>query len=70
MEKAMKFAIILLAALTLTQPALSMAGANSKPTSYVPHHTNQRVYGSPIGAPIMGRAKTSHRQQAPKKHSR
>jgi hypothetical protein len=71
----MKFAITLLVALTLAQPALSMTGdtpmgSGAKPTSFVPHHTNQHVYGTPIERPIMGRAKASHRQHASKKQSR
>jgi hypothetical protein len=68
-----KFAIAVLAAIALMQPALSVAAVQSansaaKPTSFVPHaHTTQHVYGSPIGPPIMGRAKTSHHRHAPKK---
>jgi hypothetical protein len=68
-----KFAIAVLAAIALVQPTLSVAGVQStnpaaKPTSFVPHaHTNQHVYGSPIGPAIMGRAKTSHHRHAPKK---
>jgi hypothetical protein len=71
----MKFAIAVLAAVTLVQPALSIAGgmpadSGAKPNSYVPQpHTNQHVYGSPIGPAILGRAKTSHHPHAPKKRS-
>ena len=67
-----KFAIIVLAAVTLVQPALSAAGDKSidsgaKPNSFVPHgHTNQHVYGSPIQPAILGHAKTSHKH-TPKK---
>jgi hypothetical protein len=61
-----KFAIAVLTAATLMQPAMSAAG--DKPTSYVPHpHSNQHVYGAPIQPAIMGRAKTPHHQHAPKK---
>jgi hypothetical protein len=68
-----KFAIGVLAAIALVQPALSVAGVQStnsgaKPTSFVPHpHTNHHVYGSPIEPAIVGRAKTSHHKHAPKK---
>jgi hypothetical protein len=68
-----KFAITVLAALTLVQPALSIAGdkptdSRAKPNSYVPHpHTNHRVYGSPIQPAIVGHAKTSHHNHPPKK---
>jgi hypothetical protein len=68
-----KFAIAVLTAITLAQPALSVAGVQSsnsgaKPASYVPQpHSNQHVYGAPIGRPILGRAKTSHHKHTPKK---
>jgi hypothetical protein len=68
-----KFAIAVLAAITLVQSAVSVAGDKStdapvKPNSFVPHpHTNQHVYGSPIQPPIVGHAKTSHQKHAPKK---
>jgi hypothetical protein len=63
-----KFAITVLAAVTLLQPALSVAG--DKPNSYVPHpHTNHHVYGAPIQPAIVGYAKTSHHKHAPKKRS-
>jgi hypothetical protein len=71
----MKFAITVLIAVTLAQPAPSIAGgvpngSSDKPNSYVPQpHTNQHVYGSPIGPAILGRAKTSHHPHAPKKRS-
>jgi hypothetical protein len=70
-----KFAIGVLVTATLAQPALSLAGDNSAasgktPTSYVPHpHTNQHVYGAPIGPAIMGHGKTIHHQHTPKKPS-
>jgi hypothetical protein len=64
-------ALAVLAAVTLAQPVLSLAGdtdSRAKPTSFVPHsHTNHHVYGSPIQAPIVGHAKTSHHKRAPKK---
>jgi hypothetical protein len=70
-----KFAITVLTAVTLVQPALSVAG--DKPTDsaaktnfYVPHpHTNHHVYGAPIQPAIVGHAKTSHHKHAPKKRS-
>ncbi len=67
------FAVGVLAAAALVQPALLLAGDNSAasgktPTSYVPHpHTNQHVYGAPIGPAIVGHGKTSHHQHTPKK---
>jgi hypothetical protein len=70
-----KFAIILLAAITLMQSALSVAGDKStesrpKTSSFVPHpHTNNHVYGAPIQPAIVGHAKTSHRKHTPKKQS-
>jgi len=70
-----KFAIIVLAAVTLMQSAMSVAGDKStdsrtKPTSFVPHpHTNTHVYGAPIQPAIVGHAKTSHHKQTPKKRS-
>jgi hypothetical protein len=70
-----KFAIIVLAAITLVQPALSVAGdkatdAREKPSSFVPHpHTNHHVYGAPIQPAIVGHAKTSHAKHAPKKRA-
>jgi hypothetical protein len=69
-----KFAITVLAAVTLVQPALSVAGdkptdSGAKPNSYVPHpHTNHHVYGAPIQPAIVGHARTSHKH-APKKRS-
>jgi len=63
-----KFAITVLAAVALVQPALSVAG--EKPISYAPRpHTNQHVYGEPIEPAIVGHAKTSHYKPAPKKRS-
>jgi hypothetical protein len=63
-----KFAIAVLAVVTLVQPALSVADAPVKPNSFVPHpHTNQHVYGTPIQPPIVGHAKTSHKKHTPKK---
>jgi len=70
-----KFAIAVLAAVTLAQPAPSVAGdkptdSGAKPNSYVPHHhTNHHVYGAPIGPPIVGQRKTPHHKHAPKKRS-
>jgi hypothetical protein len=70
-----KFAIALLAAVTLAQPAPSAAGdkptdSGAKPNSYVPHsHTTHHVYGAPIQPAIVGHAKTSHHKRVPKKES-
>ena len=70
------FAMIVLAAATLAGSALAVAGdqpPNSapKPASFVPHsHSSHHVYGSPIGRPIVGHAKTSHHQHATKKSPR
>jgi hypothetical protein len=69
-----KFAIIVLAAATLMQAALSVAGDKSdsppKPSSMVPHaHTNTHVYGSPIQPAIVGHSNVSHHQHTPKKRS-
>jgi hypothetical protein len=70
-----KFAITVLAAVTLVQPALSVAGENptdsgAQPSSFVPHpHTNHHVYGSPIQPAIVGHAKTTHHKHTPTKPS-
>lgn len=68
------FAVVVLAAITLAGPALSVAGDQTttapKPSSFVPHpHSSRHVYGSPIGAPIVGHAKTSHLKHAKKSPS-
>ena len=67
-----KFAIAVLAAVTLVQPALSVAGDKSdsraKPSSFVPHpHTNTHVYGSPIQSAVVGHSTTPRHKQTPKK---
>jgi hypothetical protein len=65
-------AIMMLAAMTLAGPALSVAGSTatapgSKPSSYVPHTgTRSHIYGTPIQPPILGHAKASHHKHAPK----
>ena len=70
-----RFAITVLAAVTLLQPVLSVAGntptdSRAKPSSFVPHpHSNSHVYGTPIQPAIVGHAKTSHHKQTPKKRS-
>jgi hypothetical protein len=70
-----KFAIAVLAAITLMQPALSVAGdkatdSRPKPSSFVPHpHTSHHVYGAPIQPAIVGHAKSSHNKHTPKKRS-
>ncbi|HME38283.1 MAG TPA: hypothetical protein VKG63_04895 [Steroidobacteraceae bacterium] len=68
------FAMAVLAAVTLAQPALSLAGdqptsSGAKPNSFVPRHTSHHVYGSPIQPAILGHAKTSHHPHAAKKRS-
>jgi hypothetical protein len=66
-----KFAVAVLAAVTLTQPALSVGAdkpidSGAKPTSFVPRtRTKQHVYGAPIEPAILGHAK-SHKH-TPKK---
>jgi hypothetical protein len=68
-----KLAIAVLAAVTLAQPAASVAGdkpadVRAKPNSFVPHpHTNHHVYGAPIQPAILGHAKSSHHKHVPKK---
>jgi hypothetical protein len=70
-----KYALTLLAAVTLAQPALSVAGdkpngCDGNSSSFVPHaHTSHHVYGTPIQPAILHRGKTSHRQSPPKKRS-
>ncbi len=70
-----KFAVTLLAAVTLVHSALSVAGdkptdSRAKPNSYIPHpHTKHHVYGAPIQPAIVGHAKTSHHTHTPKKRS-
>jgi hypothetical protein len=69
-----KFALAMLAAVALVQPALSaaVAPANSgaKPSSFVPHsHTNNHVYGSPIQPAIVGHGRASHQRHVQKKRS-
>jgi hypothetical protein len=69
-----KFGITVLAAITLMQPAPSVAGdkateSRAKPSSFVPHpHTNRHVYGAPI-QPAIVRPKTSHTKATPKKRA-
>ena len=69
-----KFALAVLAAIALVQPALAADGAppNSatKPSSFVPHsHSNSHVYGSPIQPAIVGHARASHQRHLQKKRS-
>jgi hypothetical protein len=60
--------------LMLLLPAWSVAAdkptdTRPKPSSFVPHpHTNNHVYGAPIGPPVVGHSKTSH-HKPPKKRS-
>ena len=68
-----KIAIALLTAVTLVQPALSVAdgkttGSCAKPNSFVPHpHTTHHVYGAPIQPAIARHPRASQHKQAPKK---
>jgi hypothetical protein len=69
-----KFALAVLAALVLVQPALCADGAppnsGTKPSSFVPHsHSNNHVYGSPIQPAIVGHSRTSHQRHLQKKRS-
>jgi hypothetical protein len=67
-----KFAIAVIAAVSLVLPALAVAGtdASAKPSSFVPHpHSKTHVYGSPIQPAVVGHAKTSHHKSTPKKRS-
>jgi hypothetical protein len=70
-----KYVVIALAAATLMQSALSVAGDKStdsspKPSSFVPHpHTNTHVYGAPIQPAVVGHSKVSHHKHTPKKRS-
>jgi hypothetical protein len=70
-----RFAIAVLAAVTLAQPAPSVAadnptGAGAKPSSFVPHpRTHRHVYGAPIQPAIVGHTKTSHHKHTTKKRS-
>jgi hypothetical protein len=71
----MRTIAIMLLAITLAGPALSVAGATataagSKPSSYVPQTgTHSHVYGTPIQPPILGHAKASHHKHAHTKAS-
>ena len=66
-----RVASAVLGAITLAGPTLAVAAGSptdsrSKPSSYVSQpHTNQRIYGSPIEPPIVGRA--AHHAHAHKK---
>lgn len=70
-----KFAMTILAALTLVQPALSVAdvaphGIRPRPSSFVPHaHANLHVYGTPIEPAIVGHANHAHPKHGPSKPS-
>jgi len=70
-----RFAIAVIAAVTLMQSALSVAGDKStdprpKPSSFVPHpHSNTHVYGSPIQPAVVGHSRVSHHKHTPKKPS-
>jgi hypothetical protein len=70
-----KFVAIALAAVTLLQSALSVAGnqptdSSEKPSSFVPHpHTKTHVYGAPIQPAVVGHSKVSHHKLTPKKQS-
>lgn len=63
-----KFVVIAVAALALTQSAMSVAGdkltdSRAKPSSFVPHpHTKTHIYGTPIHPAVVGRSRVSHHQ--------
>ena len=67
----MRMVAVAVFAVALAAPGLSAAGdepsrSAPKPMSFVPHkNSGQHVYGSPLGQPIVGHAKTSHREQWP-----
>ena len=70
------FVIAALAAVTLMQPASSVARDQSTdspepspvPLSCTPH-TTSHVYGAPIQPAVVGHARTSHHKATPKKRS-
>ena len=66
-------AIIVLAAVTLTQSALAgdkSTDVAAKPSSFVPHtHSNTHVYGTPIQPAVVGHSRSSHHKHAPNKQS-
>jgi len=70
-----KIAITVLGALALAGSTLSAASgepiaSGSKPSSFAPQaHSNDHIYGAPIGTPIVGHAKVSHHSHAQKKRS-
>jgi hypothetical protein len=70
-----KFAVPVLAAAMLVQPAPSVAGvqltdSGANTSSFAPHpHTNHHVYGAPIQPAIVGHAKTSRHKHTPTKRS-
>ena len=65
-----KLAIAVLAAIVVAMPSRVLAaskptGSSPPPSSYAPRpHSNQHVYGSPIGPPIVGSGRSSHRPRA------
>jgi hypothetical protein len=67
-----KIAITVLAAITLAGSTVSVASgepidSGSKPSSFAPQpHSNDHIYGAPIGPPIVGQ---SHHNHAQKKRS-
>jgi hypothetical protein len=68
-----KFAMAVLAAVTLVQPALTYAGdkpagSHAAPTSFVPNpQAHSHVYGTPIQPAVVGHPKTSHQKHTSKK---
>ena len=70
-----KIAITVLAAITLAGSTVSVASgepidSGSKPSSFAPQpHSNDHIYGAPIGPPIVGHAKASHHNHVQKKRS-
>jgi hypothetical protein len=70
-----KYALTLLAAVTLAQPVLSASAdkpsdCDAKTSSFVPHpHSSHHVYGAPMQPAIVHQGKISHRHDTPKKRS-
>ncbi len=70
-----KFAITVLAAITLAGSTVSVASgepihSGSKPSSYAPQpHSNDHIYGTPIEPPLVGHARASHHNHVQKKRS-
>ena len=66
-----KIAIPVLAAIMLAGSTVSLAsGGPAKPSSFAPQpHSNDHIYGAPIGQPIVGHSKASYHNHVQKKRS-